>query len=91
MVHLIKNDNGSFDAVTVSCGRLTWHTSPQEYNRRIGAIGAIKSAMKSFGSISCRYQDDTVKPSVIFYLPLHGKQILVDRAKVRKPYIPNKK
>ena len=91
MVHLIKNKNGSFDAVTVSKGKLTWHTSPQQYNRRSGALSAIRSGMKSFGSTTCYFQDDTTTPSVVYILFEKGKPEIVSNKKASKPYIPNKK
>lgn len=91
MVHLIKNSNGSFDAVTVSKGKLVWHTSPQQYNKRAKALGAIISGMKSFGSVSCRYQDDTVNPSVVKYLSIGRTSYILLDVKPSKPYIPQSK
>jgi hypothetical protein len=91
MIHLFKNADGTFDCGTVSKGNLVWHTSPQGYERRAKAIAAIRSGIKAFGSVSCNFQDDTVSPSVIYYLPYAGKIIKIMKAKPSKPYIPSTK
>ena len=65
MLHIIKNQLGKFEVVLVLNGRMINTSSPQQYERKAGAIKNIKAQMKYWNPTVKYVQDDTGAKSII--------------------------
>jgi uncharacterized protein YegP (UPF0339 family) len=65
MLHIIKNRKGKFEVVLVRNGKMVNTSSPQQYERKAGAITNIRSQLKYFGASLKYVQDDSCSPSVL--------------------------
>jgi len=86
MFHIAKNKNGKYEAAFISKGKIVWHTSPQQYERKRGCISAIKSLMKYFSIAYSHFQFE----GIVYGISESGSIIKTER-KPSKPYIPNNK
>lgn len=91
MFHIYKNKKNKFEAAFVSKGRLVFHTSPQAYERKSSAVNAIQSLLRFTESGSSFFQDDSVKPSVVYLVFERGKPEFMKNKKPAKLYIPKSK
>ena len=65
MLHIIKNQRGKFEVVLVLNGRMINTSSPQQYERKAGAITNIKAQMKYWNPTVKYVQDDTLSKSFV--------------------------
>ena len=86
MFHIAKNKNGKFEAAFISKGRLVWHTSPQQYERKRGCYTAIKSLMKYFSMAYSHFQFE----GIVYGISESGVITKTER-KPSKPYQPSTK
>ena len=85
MFHIAKNKNGKYEAAFISKGKIVWHTSPQQYERKRGCISAIISLMKYFSIAYSHFQFE----GIVYGISESGAIIKTER-KPSKPYIPFK-
>jgi len=74
MIHIIKNNAGKFEVVTISNSRSRQYLSGtnQGFERRSGSVKNIRAQMKVWGIYLITVQDDTLSPSKILTITPFG-------------------
>lgn len=93
-VQIILNKNKKYEVVTVGKnGNLLDTTNPQQYSRKAGALGKIKSVLKEYTGCELKYiVDTTVTPVVMWVVYADKRKPEKTELKLKgKIYVPAKK